>query len=554
MAETKNIHGELYVFNPTTHYWVKASTRLGKKLIGSDVCAIQPPMPGRGEFIPLPHQKRVADAFMRSNYRGIALVHQLGVGKSCSYILIADRWIEANPGKKVVVVTMGSLRENFLSQYCNFCGKNTKDLLDRFIFVTMNNTNVMKTLPSLDHCLIIVDEVHHLLNAKSNESVIGEDLYDTIDHSVGSRIVVGSGTPVINSIEQLYYLLRLINPKAFKGTIDQFTSLWTPSSDGVMKPTHEKSMIALFQGTIDYVKTVENAASSDFPKVTHRNIYVPINTFDKEHLNLILDEVSNENRAFLPSAAKPNYEQAKIGYFIKKMRIRSRQVANFMYPGVEGSYLLLDREPRGDRLPDKLQSDGGWIPKSITQGYLPVHGEKIARMIHEIQRTRGKHAVYSSFKTRSGEWLVGAILKSVGISYVTFDGDMNDDERATTLADFNSSANLHGEKIKVILFTEAGAEGISLFDVRVLHILEQSVMEWVIQQVMGRVARFRSHQRLPSSEQSVTILRYFLDIETSFPNYPNNKWSPDFLTYQRGHEKQTSIRYVVETFLPKFKI
>ena len=60
-----------------------------------------------------------------------------------------------------------------------------------------------------------------------------------------------------------------------------------------------------------------------------------------------------------------------------------------------------------------------------------------------------------------------------------------------------SSNNLYGEIIKVIMITASGAEGISLKNVRFVHITEPYWHPVRLQQVIGRARRLCSHQELP---------------------------------------------------------
>jgi hypothetical protein len=69
---------------------------------------------------------------------------------------------------------------------------------------------------------------------------------------------------------------------------------------------------------------------------------------------------------------------------------------------------------------------------------------------------------------------------------------------------------LHGEICKVIGITGAGAEGISLRNVRQVHILEPYWNMVRIEQVKGRAVRICSHMDLPMEERNVEIYSYVM--------------------------------------------
>jgi len=68
--------------------------------------------------------------------------------------------------------------------------------------------------------------------------------------------------------------------------------------------------------------------------------------------------------------------------------------------------------------------------------------------------------------------------------------------------------NLHGHLVKLLLVTEAGSEGLSLKNVREVHLLEPYWNESRGDQVTGRAVRAHSHDRLPPSERNVRVFMY----------------------------------------------
>jgi hypothetical protein len=113
--------------------------------------------------------------------------------------------------------------------------------------------------------------------------------------------------------------------------------------------------------------------------------------------------------------------------------------------------------------------------------------------------------------------------------FMTFSGEEDQRQRAITLALFNGQfANLprailsifetsgyitdkpylKGEVISCIGITGAGAEGISLRNVRQVHIMEPFWNSVRLEQVKGRAVRICSHMDLPMAERKVDIYTY----------------------------------------------
>ena len=70
--------------------------------------------------------------------------------------------------------------------------------------------------------------------------------------------------------------------------------------------------------------------------------------------------------------------------------------------------------------------------------------------------------------------------------------------------------NFHGEIAKVFMITAAGAEGISLRNVRYVHIMEPYWHPVRIEQVIGRARRICSHNDLPEAERKIEVFLYLM--------------------------------------------
>ena len=73
-----------------------------------------------------------------------------------------------------------------------------------------------------------------------------------------------------------------------------------------------------------------------------------------------------------------------------------------------------------------------------------------------------------------------------------------------------ASNNIYGELIKIFMITASGAEGISLKNVRFVHIMEPYWHPTRIKQVIGRARRICSHQDLPEEHRTVDVFLYLM--------------------------------------------
>ena len=98
-----------------------------------------------------------------------------------------------------------------------------------------------------------------------------------------------------------------------------------------------------------------------------------------------------------------------------------------------------------------------------------------------------------------------------------------------------SPDNINGEKIKVVLISQAGAEGIDFKFIRQVHIMEPWYNMNRIEQIIGRGVRNCSHKDLPFNKRNVSIYLYgskFIDYE---------KESADLYIYRYAEKKAIQI-------------
>ena len=100
---------------------------------------------------------------------------------------------------------------------------------------------------------------------------------------------------------------------------------------------------------------------------------------------------------------------------------------------------------------------------------------------------------------------------------------------SSVLTVFNSDENKYGQKVFILLATESGAEGISLKNVRQVHVFEPFWNNVRIEQVVGRARRVNSHSALPENQRNVEIFNY---VSTFTDDQLSGKWAKDWMQKQ----------------------
>ena len=185
---------------------------------------------------------------------------------------------------------------------------------------------------------------------------------------------------------------------------------------------------------------------------------------------------------------------------------------------------------------------------------LPTYSPKYATILANIRQSPGPALVYSQFKTleglgifaavlrasdekflpldiqkgADGQWAIPDALMVPGPKYILYTGDQELDKRRLLLQLYNADLgslpqklkeqctallasaedNRDGRVCRVFMITQSGAEGISLFNTRQVHIMEPYWNNVRLQQVIGRAIRLCSHMNLPWDDRVVDVFTY----------------------------------------------
>ena len=191
--------------------------------------------------------------------------------------------------------------------------------------------------------------------------------------------------------------------------------------------------------------------------------------------------------------------------------------------------------------------------KYLSPEGLETYSPKFLNILENITDDdhRGLHLIYSQFRTLEGIGVLKLVLEANGFArfkikktgeqwvldipaedkgkptFALYTGTETSEEKEIIRNVFNgawkyiptalaeqleviASNNLYGEIIKVLMITASGAEGISLKNVRYVHITEPYWHPVRIEQVIGRARRICSHQDLPEALRTVEVFMYLM--------------------------------------------
>ena len=420
---------------------------------------------------------------------------------------------------------------------------NSDFLKKYFTFITYNY-NIFNAITKLDFndSLIIIDEAHNLINGVKNISKNPLSLYNKIINS-NSRVLLLTATVIFNNIFEWCLMINLLKDNICKDAIVDNVFHYEKYNDSLLSSENLKGIISYYPGN-----------EGDFPDVIYNP---PINILMSGSQELQYNKVFQEenilrgkgppNKDLLntdPEKYKKDYEL----YIMAVKHIQTRSISNFYYP--------LDLK----KIPDLPVSEGGWISHKALENrelFNVMSPKFTALFVNILSNFNSKQVVFSFFKEKSGVLTIHSLLKLCGIKTELFTGDISDVQRTKILNKFNGPDNLYGKKIKVLLLTEAGVEGITLSEVEHVHLLESSITPNKVIQAIGRAVRYKSHINLPKERQVVNIWKYHSILgrtEYGFKDTtPELNSFEDYYNYLiiKGMKKVKDQRKAVDSILDK---
>jgi hypothetical protein len=368
---------------------------------------------------------------------------------------------------------------------------------------------------------------------------------------------------------------------------------------------NQDRFVSKIRGLVSYYK---GAKPSYYPDIKFdRIIKVPLSEYGvNQHILARIAEKPLEKHSrktmYTANMLDPNKNKAN-NKFSNYYKLFSRSACNFVYPEK-----YPNRIPEDVHLPkseynnikaDMMSRLEGDAKKYLTSDALPKYSPKYNKLMNNIIPVgKGTAFIYSQFKQMEGIGIFGMVLQQEGYAefklaknnkgewdlnckqndlykpkYMIYSADTNIERRQAMLKIFNndfdgvklslrtrnvfekinndnvSEGNLRGNLIHVLLATASISEGISLFNVRQLHIMEPYWGNTRITQIKGRVVRINSHIQLPERDRNVEIYMYV----STFTEEQKRKYSAALLT-DNPKDSKTSDEVLLHIAQQKRKI
>lgn len=456
-----------------------------------------------------------------NDIRGILVFHQIGAGKTCTAISIAEKFKKK---LNIVVVLPAALIGNFVTELRSECPgdeyltkdertklKNLKHTDEQFIkiinksderiekyytiysyhkFVALIQDNKIK---KLNDTLLIIDEVQNMI---SMNGTFYKSLKQVIDSSNDSlKIILLSATPMFDRPVEIALTLNLLKKNDLLPITkfnQEFMQINSTSSGISYKTINMKIFRNKIKNLISYYR---GAPPQAYPKTEFKTVKCNMSDFQYKSY---LTSLSTEDN-FL----RGSFKGVDILNLPQNFFLGPRMISNIAFP-------------------NKSIGEIGYASfkgESLQMQNIGTFSIKFLKIIKKINQADGPVFVYSNFKELGGikcfvkflEYHGWKNYKNYGEGdkrFAIWSGDEPHHVKDEIKYVFNQKSNEDGSKIKIMLGSPSIKEGVSLLRVQQVHILEPYWNMSRIMQIMGRAVRFCSHKDVPKSKRLVKIYLY----------------------------------------------
>lgn len=411
--------------------------------------------------ISLKPHQEIPVKFMIEN-RGLILYHSTGSGKTITALVSMFQF-----EYEIIIIGPKSSKKAFFDDIkkLNF----DSGRVTFYTFTKIKKIIKEKDIDILAGKSIIIDEAHNIRNETTDNLMLMSAL------EFSQKVILLTATPVINYLNDLSVLVNIINNAYVLPTdIRTFNASYYDDISG--KVLNRDILVRKLKGTISYYST--NKSNKDYPDSKTKYIKIDMN-----------DKQIEEYRFYVKKYLYDELIGSSI-YTINFDTLNTRK-KNFFLSGTR----QLSNTLEGKSDFPKIVA----IYEKVIKGPFPV-------------------VIYSNY-LKNGVFALSPLFEKAGITYKTITGDTNDEKINRIVNDYNKG------KYKILLITSAGSESLDLKNTRQIHIMEPHWNESKIIQVIGRVIRYRSHEKLPADERNVTIYRWI----SVFPVKVQNKSADEYL-------------------------
>lgn len=413
---------------------------------------------------------------------GVVLHWGTGSGKTRGFLVAAQRAQKKDKNGKVLIVAPASLVTNVQKEIDKHNLKIDPSRLD--VYSYEKATRMAPELRKNKYVLAIADEAQRLRNTNTQRSQALSEIFQGADKRVLATATANYNhaadiAPIMNMAyggkvlpeDRKEFEKKFVGKEKKPRTLVEFLLRHPQEEVDTLK--NKKALGDVFEDHLHYYDVKDDPEAKDkFPTTSEKTIEVEMSP-EQTHMYKFMEGqipfwLRMKIRNNLPLDKQ---EKAQLNSFSTGVR----QVSN--------SHRHLHQDSEDVEYTPKIK-------RAVSNLKSKMNGDKNFRGL-----------VYSNYLD-AGVHEYSKKLTEEGISHVAFTGKLTREEKDKAVKDYNSG------KVKVLLISSSGAEGIDLKGTKLTQVLEPYWNPSRTKQVTGRGARYESHSHLPKEERHMDIEHY----------------------------------------------
>lgn len=512
----------------------------------------------RGEL--MNHQK-IITRYLSSHtpYNGILLFHEMGTGKTCSAVGAIEQIKSEGKFRGAIYIASATLGKNFLNELVETCtdGRYIPEDLgdtDRTGRIRMKKAvsdyyklgkdytyakfagrvakmSLEEVRRRFNNHVIVIDEVHNLADNKKDGASYRQ-IWNFLHQVQGCKVMLLSGTPMRNKVWDIASVMNLILPAEKKEQLptgEEFIKKYCDHVDkdlDLVTKDGANELKGIFKGRVSYLRGITSDVRRVFRGTTIKvqGIKQKRGYFKVSESIMSKFQTKSYMKALQMDTDDMSSTTKRSGYYRN-----SRQAALFVFPdgswGTKGfkRYIkvkkakkIWNRKRKGGNI---WTDEGRGLKKEIQKGginALEKYSCKYAascRIILQAIKQNRLVFVYNESVREGGVVLFTMILKALkftqttgtsvmkGNTFAVLTGDTAN--KSAIIANFNRPDNANGDRINVIIGSQAVSEGVTFKNVQV-EIVQTAWFNYArIDQALARGYRAGSHRVLTAKNKKV---------------------------------------------------
>lgn len=426
--------------------------------------------------------------------------HGTGVGKTVEGSYITHKFLQISRNSRVIILVLKVTQQQWITQLQKDDIYRQLDNVDIVPYDTStfsNNISLAKSkLRATQRVLIIIDEIHIMISRSLDKNSITRPMKVQLDDLLSlsskrdNKLLLLTGTPFINNIREFDMYINILRPTFLKEVQPQ--DIITSNSINRISEITKGMMYSSSSINSQTRFAFSNTPRSDnYAAKTIVFKRIQMHSYQEE-LYKSAQEIERKSLAGGFKFLTRNYGNFAYKFFIKENMSEEEYITK--------------REESIEEFKSIMKSS---IDIKEKEELMEQCSRQLKDIVDHIQSEKDKKykcVIYANM------YEIIDALKSYldvrNISYMEFSGRTIKD-RQSDLQVYNSTANLYGEQIKVLILSAAGSIGINIYAVRRFYFLSQEWNDSTAQQVIGRCLRYRYHIDFPVEEQELIIYLYF---------------------------------------------